>query len=129
MNITVYANVSFSVVGSMNNTDFVDKTERAQYCLILIANSIISATQMHIQTIYILWQQILKRTICCLQVNLESMEMLHPVSGLLRRTRHGGLDVEVKVARDLKEFEGHIKSGYIQVRMCVCTYVCTITHV
>ena len=103
----------------MNNTDFVDKTERAQYCLILIANSNISATLMHI----------LKSTVCCLQVNLESMEMLHPVSGLLRRTRHGGLDVEVKVARDLKEFEGHIKSGYIQVRMCVCTYVCTITHV
>ena len=44
--------------------------------------------------------------------------MLHPVSGRLRRTRHGGLDIEVKVARDLKEFEGQIKSGYIQVRMC-----------
>ena len=58
------------------------------------------------------------------------MEMLHPVSGLLRRTRHGGLDVEVKVARDLKEFEGHIKSGHIQVRMYVYTYVgCVITVV
>ena len=51
------------------------------------------------------------------------MEMLHPVSGLLRRTRHGGLDVEVKVARDLKEFEGHIKSGHIQVCMYVRMWV------
>ena len=57
--------------------------------------------------------------------------MLHPVSGLLQRTRHGGLDVEVKVARGLKEFEGHIKSGYIQVCVYIqyiCTYVCMITH-
>ena len=53
--------------------------------------------------------------------------MLHPVSGLLRRTRHGGLNVEVKVARDLKEFEGHIKSGYIQVQRICCVVTCSPT--
>ena len=45
--------------------------------------------------------------------------MFSPIEGQLRRTRHSGLNAEARISQDLKEFEFVVKSGYMQVLMCV----------